>query len=65
MSDRIPMTQEGYNKIQAEVEHLERVEMPLIAEKIADARSEGDLKENAEYHAQREAQGLMQAKINQ
>ena len=65
MSDRIPMTQEGYNKIQAEVEHLERVEMPLIAEKIADARSEGDLKENAEYHAQREAQGLMQAKNNQ
>jgi transcription elongation factor GreA len=65
VSDRIPMTQEGYNKIQAEVEHLERVEMPLIAEKIADARSEGDLKENAEYHAQREAQGLMQAKINQ
>ena len=65
MSDRIPMTQEGYNKIQAEVEHLERVEMPLIAEKIAEARSEGDLKENAEYHAQREAQGLMQAKINQ
>jgi transcription elongation factor GreA len=59
------MTQEGYNKIQAEVEHLERVEMPLIAEKIAEARSEGDLKENAEYHAQREAQGLMQAKINQ
>ncbi len=65
MSDRIPMTQEGYNKIQAEVEHLEKVEMPLIAEKIAQARSEGDLKENAEYHAQREAQGLMQAKINQ
>ncbi len=65
MSDRIPMTQEGYNKIQAEVEHLEKVEMPLIAEKIAEARSEGDLKENAEYHAQREAQGLMQAKINQ
>jgi transcription elongation factor GreA len=65
VSDRIPMTQEGYNKIQAEVEHLERVEMPLIAEKIAEARSEGDLKENAEYHAQREAQGLMQAKINQ
>lgn len=65
VSDRIPMTQEGYNKIQAEVEHLEIVEMPLIAEKIAEARAEGDLKENAEYHAQREAQGLMQAKINQ
>lgn len=65
MSDRVPMTQEGYNKIQAEIEHLESVEMPSIAEKIAQARSEGDLKENAEYHAQREAQGLLQAKINQ
>jgi len=64
MSDRIPMTQEGYNKIKAEAEHLERVEMPLIAEKIAAARAEGDLKENAEYHGQRERQGLLQAKIN-
>ena len=39
--------------------------MPKIAEKIAAARDEGDLKENAEYHAQREAQGMLQAKINQ
>ena len=39
--------------------------MPAIAEKIAEARAEGDLKENAEYHAQREAQGMLQAKINQ
>lgn len=65
MSDRIPMTQEGYNRIKAEIEHLENVEMPVIAEKIATARSEGDLRENAEYHGQREAQGLLQAKINQ
>ncbi len=64
MSDRIPMTQEGYNKIKAEVEQLERVEMPVITEKIAAARSEGDLKENAEYHGQRERQGMLQAKIN-
>ena len=39
--------------------------MSAITEKIAEARAEGDLKENAEYHAQREAQGLLQAKINQ
>ena len=65
MSSRVPMTQEGYNKIRAEIEHLETVEMPKIAEKIAAARDEGDLKENAEYHGQREAQGQMQAKINQ
>jgi transcription elongation factor GreA len=64
MSDRIPMTQEGYNKIKAEVEQMENVEMPLIAEKIATARDEGDLKENAEYHAQRENQGKLQARIN-
>lgn len=65
MSQRVPMTQEGYNKKKAEVERLENVEMPLIAEKIATARAEGDLKENAEYHAQREAQGMLQAKINE
>jgi transcription elongation factor GreA len=64
MSQRIPMSQEGYNKLKQELDHLETVEMPKIAEKIAIARSEGDLKENAEYHSQREAQGLMQAKIN-
>ena len=64
MSDSIPMTQGGYNKIKTELEHLDGVLMPDIAEKIAAARAEGDLKENAEYHAQREAQGQMQAKIN-
>lgn len=65
MSDRIPMTQEGYNKIREEVERLENEEMPKIVAKIAEARAEGDLKENAEYHGQREAQGMLQAKINQ
>jgi len=64
MSQYVPMTRDGYNRIKAEMENLEHVQMPLIAEKIAEARAEGDLKENAEYHAQRENQGLMQAKIN-
>ncbi len=64
MTDYVPMTREGYNRMKAEIERLENEEMPRIAEKIADARAEGDLKENAEYHAQRENQGLMQAKIN-
>ena len=64
MSDVIPMTQEGYNKIKADIDRLEREEMPKIAEKIAAARDEGDLKENAEYHGQRERQGMLQAKIN-
>ena len=62
--DRIPMTQEGYNKIKAELQRLVSEEMPKIAEKIAQARSEGDLRENAEYHGQRERQGMLQAKIN-
>lgn len=65
MTSRVPMSQEGYEKLRQEIEQLENVEMPAIADKIATARAEGDLRENAEYHAQREAQGLMQAKINQ
>jgi transcription elongation factor GreA len=65
MTEYIPMTQAGYNKIKAEADRLDNIEMPAIAEKIAEARAEGDLKENAEYHACREKQGLTQAKINQ
>ena len=64
MDEYVPMTRAGFNKLKGEADRLETVEMPKIAEKIAAARAEGDLKENAEYHAQREAQGLMQAKIN-
>lgn len=64
MDDLIPMTRGGYEKLKADVDAMENVQMPAIAEKIAAARSEGDLRENAEYHAQREAQGLLQAKIN-
>jgi transcription elongation factor GreA len=64
MSDYYPMTREAYNRKKAEVKRLEQDEMPEIAEKIAVARAEGDLSENAEYHAQREAQGMLQAKIN-
>jgi transcription elongation factor GreA len=64
MDDYVPMTREGFNKLKADLERMDGVEMPAIAEKIATARSEGDLKENAEYHAQREAQGMLQAKIN-
>src|SRR5882757_2511007 len=64
MDDYVPMTRGGFNKLKAEAERMERIEMPAIAEKIGAARAEGDLRENAEYHAQREAQGLLQAKIN-
>jgi transcription elongation factor GreA len=60
-----PISREGYDKLREEIRHMEDVEMPKISQAIADARAEGDLRENAEYHAQREAQGMTQAKINQ
>lgn len=65
MSDRIPMTRDGYNKLRAEIDRMETEEMPVILERLATARAEGDLKENAEYHGARESQGLLQAKINE
>jgi transcription elongation factor GreA len=65
MADVVPMTRDGYNKIKAEIDRMESIEMPEITRKLADARAEGDLKENAEYHAQRENQGMLQAKINE
>jgi transcription elongation factor GreA len=54
----------GYNRLREQVRQYEEEEMPAIADRIADARAEGDLKENTEYHGQREAQGMLQAKIN-
>ena len=64
MSDRIPMTRAGYDKIKAELANLEQVEMPKILERIAKARSDGDLSENAEFDGAIEAQGLLQRQIN-
>lgn len=63
--DRQPISREGYEKLREQIRVYEDVEMPVIAQKIAEARAEGDLSENAEYHGQREAQGMLQAKINQ
>jgi len=63
--DRQPISREGYDKLREEIRLMEDVEIPKITQAIADARAEGDLRENAEYHAQREAQGMTQAKINQ
>lgn len=65
MSEMVPMTREKYNELRAEIERLETEEMPKITDKIAEARAEGDLKENAEYHGQRQNQGMLQAKINE
>ncbi len=64
MAEAIYMTRKGYEKIKAELDHLEDVEMPKAADKVGAARAEGDLRENAEYHGARETQGMLQAKIN-
>jgi transcription elongation factor GreA len=62
--DLIPITKVGFEKLKAELAQMEEVEMPKIAMRIAEARGEGDLSENAEYHGARESQGMLQAKIN-
>ncbi|HAP69638.1 MAG TPA: transcription elongation factor GreA [Flavobacteriales bacterium] len=58
------LTQEGLDKLTKEVEHLKRVERPSITQQIAEARDKGDLSENAEYDAAKEAQGLLELKIS-
>jgi len=64
MSQMIPMTRTGYEKLKAELDRLENEEMPKIEQRIGKARIEGDLSENAEYHGARESQGMLQARIN-
>ena len=57
------MTKEGYNKKMQEIAYLESVERPRVSAAIAEARDKGDLSENAEYDAAKEAQGLLEMKI--
>jgi len=63
-TDRIPISKEGYEKLKAQLDRMKHDEMPRIAEQIAQARDYGDLSENAEFDAAVEAQGMLQAKIN-
>lgn len=59
------MSQEGYDKIQAELDQLKSVGRQDAAKAIAEAREKGDLSENAEYHAAKDAQGMLELKINE
>jgi transcription elongation factor GreA len=62
--DRIPMTREEYDGLKAKIDHMQNVQMIEVTKRVATARDMGDLSENAEYHAAREDQGMLQAKIN-
>lgn len=64
MAETNYVIQETYDKMQAELHHLKTVDRPAASAAIAEAREKGDLKENAEYDAAKEAQGLLEAKIN-
>lgn len=61
--DKVPMTQEGQTRLREELKRLREVEAPQVIKDIATAREHGDLKENAEYHAARERQGMIVARI--
>jgi len=58
------VTQEGLDKMKAELEQLEKIERPKITQQIAEARDKGDLSENAEYDAAKEAQGMLEMRIS-
>jgi len=64
MENKSYLTQEGYDKLQKELEQMINVDRPLISQQIADARDKGDLSENAEYDAAKEAQGLLEMRIS-
>ena len=63
MSQVVYLTEEGLQKLRSELEQLKSVERPAISRMIAEARDKGDLSENAEYDAAKEAQGLLEMKI--
>ncbi len=64
MSDSRYFTEEGLQKLQEELDHLISIERPKISQQIAEARDKGDLSENAEYDAAKEAQGMLELKIS-
>lgn len=63
MTTKLPITAEGYARLEEEIKHLKSVERPAVIEAIAEARSHGDLSENAEYAAARERQSFIEGRI--
>jgi transcription elongation factor GreA len=65
MSETVPMTPEGYRRLQEELKHLIRVERPRVIQDISEARDHGDLSENAEYDAAKNNQGFIEGRISE
>jgi len=65
MTQKIPMTKEGYEKLKQELDRIKKVERPKNIRDIEEARSHGDISENAEYHAAKERQGFLDAKMRE
>src|SRR5580704_14032995 len=65
MTEKVPMTKLGFDRLEEELKNLKSVERPAVVKAIAEAREHGDLSENAEYHAAREHQSFMEGRIQE
>jgi transcription elongation factor GreA len=63
MSNKVPMTEKGYAKLEEELNHLRSTARPQVIQAIAEAREHGDLSENAEYHAARDRQSFIEGRV--
>ena len=63
--DKVPMTADGYERLQVELKRLKTIERPAVIQALAEAREHGDLSENAEYHAARERQGFIEGRVRE